>query len=141
MNCVCNFSIVCVNWNTKTNFRSDIFWKYKLGFSIVFNLNNPAKSKMKATMCLFVLCLYVTLFVTSAQQENNGCDTHCGQEYSPICAINDKGETKTFPSECVMKSENCLNKSKYIKTPTADGACPWIRTSININHPTKIQTT
>lgn len=63
----------------------------------------------------FSVCLCVTLFVTSAQQENNGCDTHCGQEYSPICAINDKGETKTFPSECVMKSENCLNKSSKLE--------------------------
>lgn len=53
----------------------------------------------------------LAIYLTDAQQETNGCNVNCSSEYSPVCAINDKGDTKQFPSECVMKSENCLNKS------------------------------
>lgn len=65
------------------------------------------------------------MYLSDAQQEN-GCNTNCSSEWtSQICATNDEGKTKIFPSECVMKSENCLNKSKYVKTGPAEGAsCP-----------------
>lgn len=53
-----------------------------------------------------------TVYLSDAQQETNGCNTNCSSEWnSQICATNDEGKTKLFPSECVMKSENCLNKS------------------------------
>lgn len=49
---------------------------------------------------------------TDGQQENtNGCETNCNITYIPICGTDDSGKTKTFSNECVMKSENCLNKS------------------------------
>lgn len=56
-----------------------------------------------------------TVCLTDAQQETNGCKTDCISEWnSQICATNDEGKTKVFPSECVMKSENCLNKSSKL---------------------------
>lgn len=57
-----------------------------------------------------------TIYLSDAQQEiTNGCNTNCSSEWnSQICATNDEGKTKLFPSECVMKSENCLNKSSKL---------------------------
>jgi len=41
------------------------------------------------------------------------CDT---QEYSFICAADDKGSTKSYRNLCVMKTENCLqNASEFRK--------------------------
>lgn len=61
---------------------------------------------------LFSAITLATVYLSEAQQETNGCNTNCSSEWnSQICATNDEGKTKVFPSECVMKSENCLNKS------------------------------
>lgn len=67
-------------------------------------------------LCFTAITL-ATIYLGDAQQETNGCKTNCTSESewsNQICATNDEGKTKMFPSECVMKSENCLNKSSKI---------------------------
>lgn len=64
---------------------------------------------------LTVTGLYLATLPIKAQQDNtNGCDTFCNLSYLPICGIDDGGIKKSFPNECVMKSENCVNKSSKI---------------------------
>lgn len=53
--------------------------------------------------------------LNGAQLETNGCNTNCTSEWnSQICATNDEGTTKVFPSECFMKLENCLYKTSKL---------------------------
>lgn len=59
-----------------------------------------------------VTAVYLTSLPIKAEHENtNGCETFCNLSYLPICGIDDSGKKKSFPNECVMKSENCVNKS------------------------------
>lgn len=83
-----------------------------------------------------VLCFTAITLATiylgdaQAQQETNGCNTNCTSEWNnQICATNDEGKTKLFPSECVMKSENCLNKSSKI---SCEFWCFFLLFSMNI---------
>lgn len=67
-------------------------------------------------LAIFSAITLATVYLSDAQQETNGCNTNCttSEWKSQICATNDEGKIKVFPSECVMKSENCLNKSSNL---------------------------
>lgn len=70
------------------------------------------------TDCLFSAIILATMYLSDAGEQDitNGCNTNCSETIlsSQICATNDEGKTKIFPNECVMKSENCLNKSSKL---------------------------
>ena len=72
---------------------------------------NPQIISDWITICFVSVTAYAAIHQTTAQRDTNGCNVLCEVEIKPICAINDKGETKWFPSKCIMESENCVNKS------------------------------
>lgn len=82
-------------------------------YSLPLNLN----TSNLCFICFLVTIAFALLVCRShgQQEHTNGCETNCNVTYVPICGTDDSGKTKTFSNECLMKSENCLNKSsKYI---------------------------
>ncbi|KAJ6633259.1 Turripeptide Ici9.2 [Pseudolycoriella hygida] len=79
---------------------------------------------LRLAICFVALAtFYLNSIPIRAQQANtNGCDTFCNLSYVPICGIDDRGLKKIFPNECVMKSENCVNKSSFQRI--GNGTCP-----------------
>lgn len=44
--------------------------------------------------------------------ENDGsCDKICPMIYSPICALDQNGEKKTFGNKCALESVSCQEKA------------------------------
>ncbi|XP_037026886.1 uncharacterized protein LOC119067825 isoform X3 [Bradysia coprophila] len=39
------------------------------------------------------------------------CPTVCPYNYDPICAAGQSGNVQTFPNECTLESQNCLNEN------------------------------
>lgn len=87
---------------------SSTFWAIK-GHRDRFE--NPQIISEWITILFVSVTAYAAFHQTTAQRDTNGCNVLCEVEIKPICAINDKGETKWFPSKCIMESENCVNKS------------------------------
>lgn len=40
------------------------------------------------------------------------CMTMCPYNYDPICAKGPSGDFLTFPNQCVLDADNCLNPNK-----------------------------
>lgn len=118
--------IYSTSWNTRLSLNDN----HKLRRTVCFSISMSALFLFPTTLlykkydeCMSFHLIWnaifgisaitlATVYLSDAQQDTNGCNTNCSSEWnSQICATNDEGKTKLFPSECVMKSENCLNKS------------------------------
>lgn len=121
-------------------------WKRKYLFFFVFHF---MKKNFVFLSVAIAFCVLVCRTTHGQQENTNGCETNCNVTYLPICGTDDSGKTKTFSNECVMKSENCLNKSSAYfclfnlfsifltyEIPvractdfqrTANGTCPWTK--------------
>lgn len=111
-----NFNL-CVNWevrqhslDSKNCFRTSQF--KCLNFSARRNLCHQFVM-IFLLVRISAITLLMAIHLSNAQLETNGCNTNCTLETpkTPICATDDKGDTKIFPSDCIMRSENCINKT------------------------------
>ncbi|XP_055384936.1 vasotab-TY1 [Condylostylus longicornis] len=77
-----------------------------------------------SVLILFSLCLTAVISQPVENNNNNNgkCDNHCDYSFNPVCATNEKGESRTFNNACILETENCLRKLGFQKT--GDGACP-----------------
>lgn len=76
---------------------------------------------MKFVIAIILFCVAVG----SIRSEEDACDSFvCGMAYNPICArrvtmgplkLVAYLNFKTFPSECDMRSANCINGGKLIE--------------------------
>ncbi|KAJ9590099.1 hypothetical protein L9F63_016778 [Diploptera punctata] len=104
----------------RRNFRWDLFTR-----SVCI------ETTMRSGICISLLCLVVASSVVGGPMKKEAnphavnwkhCDHICEDKvYSPVCAVDDSGVTRTFDHKCEVELAICL-KSGYFAV-IRDGVC------------------
>ncbi|XP_067004860.1 Kazal peptide Pr13a [Anabrus simplex] len=67
---------------------------------------------MKSPVFAALLMLGAVAAVTAKSAK---CNCNCPlSDYKPLCAVDNTGDSDTFPNECVLKCYNCTHDKAYV---------------------------
>lgn len=55
--------------------------------------------------------MLIDAYRVPSEYTETSCPRRCSEDYYPLCASNDIGETKVFVNDCYLAMENCEQNS------------------------------